>query len=141
MAEELLDKVRDVVEGQIVRATRSIYEAEDQLTAIATRTLRASDVSRAMQPSCSLSQEYVTSRSSELISLHAYTSQAHRLQRRIPFARHCQVPLCGIGRHAIDVSHYRSSLAVLQQESGQVATYRICIQHRRDMMARRWLPP
>lgn len=32
MAEELLDKVRDVVEGQIVRATRSIHEAEYQLT-------------------------------------------------------------------------------------------------------------
>lgn len=32
MAEELLDKVRDVVEGQIVRATSSNYEAEDQLT-------------------------------------------------------------------------------------------------------------
>lgn len=61
--------------------------------------------------------------------------QAHRIQRRIRPARYRQVRIRWTGRNSVDIPPRRSTMALLQQEPGQVVACRVCVQHWRDMTA------
>lgn len=119
MAEELLDKVRDVVEGEVVCLSMPTLCATGTNMVII-RTLMVNDIQSWSQPSCSPSPGYESHHETRR-KTNANILAARSTEYRVREAGHHTGNVCGVGWDCLDISHRGTAVAYLESQSRKVA--------------------